>query len=77
MDNFMDYGFIDSYREFNPETVAYTYWSYRFKSRELNTGWRIDYFLVSPKLKEKIKSVQIYSDIMGSDHCPIGLEIDL
>ncbi|NNG10591.1 MAG: exodeoxyribonuclease III [Arenibacter sp.] len=77
MDNFMDYGFIDSYREFNPETVAYTYWSYRFKSRERNTGWRIDYFLVSPKLKEKIKSVQIYSDIMGSDHCPIGLEMDL
>lgn len=77
MDNFIEYGFIDTYRHFNPDTVAYTYWSYRFKSRERNTGWRIDYFLVSPKLKEKIKSVKIYSDIMGSDHCPIGLEIDL
>jgi exodeoxyribonuclease-3 len=77
MDNFINSGLVDSFRHFYPDTVAYTYWSYRFKARERNTGWRIDYFLVSPVLVDKIKSVQIYTEIMGSDHCPIGLEIDL
>ena len=77
MDNIIKAGFIDSFRFLYPDKVAYTYWSYRFKARERNTGWRIDYFLVSKVLESKIKSVSIYSDIMGSDHCPIGLEIDI
>lgn len=77
MDNFIKAGFIDSFRYFHPEETAYTYWSYRFKSRERNTGWRIDYILVSNALVEKIKSVNILSDYYGSDHCPISLEIEL
>lgn len=77
MDNFVASGFVDSYRMLHPDTEAYTYWSYRFKSRERNTGWRIDYFLISASLMEKVKSVKIYSGILGSDHCPVGLEIDL
>ncbi len=77
MDNFIKAGFIDAFRYLHPDEVAYTYWSYRFKSRERNTGWRIDYFLVSPSLVDKIKEVRIYQEIMGSDHCPIGLEIQL
>jgi len=75
MDNFVNSGFVDSYRHLHPDKVAYTYWSYRFKARERNTGWRIDYFLVSSKLVDNIKSVNIFSDVYGSDHCPIGLEI--
>ena len=77
MDNFINAGFVDSFRYLHPDEVAYTYWSYRFKARERNTGWRIDYFLVSSKLVDKIKSVKIFSDVYDSDHCPLGLEIDL
>ena len=77
MDNFINAGFVDSFRYLHPDEVAYTYWSYRFKAREGNTGWRIDYFLVSSKLVKKIKSVKIFSDVYGSDHCPLRLEIDL
>jgi exodeoxyribonuclease-3 len=75
MDNFINSGFVDSFRHLYPDKVAYTYWSYRFKARERNTGWRIDYFLVSTSLVDKIKSVAILSDHYGSDHCPISLEI--
>ncbi|NND79556.1 MAG: exodeoxyribonuclease III [Maribacter sp.] len=77
MDNLIKAGFVDSFRYLHPDEVAYTYWSYRFKARERNTGWRIDYFLVSSKLVDKIKSVKIFSDVFGSDHCPLGLDIDL
>ncbi len=77
MDNFLEAGFIDTFRHLHPQEVAYTYWSYRFKARERNTGWRLDYFLVSKTLIDKVKRVPIYSDILGSDHCPIGLDIDL
>jgi exodeoxyribonuclease-3 len=76
MDNFVNAGFVDSFRMLYPNEIAYTYWSYRFKSRERNTGWRIDYFLVSESIADKIKDIKIYSNIIGSDHCPIGLEID-
>ena len=76
MDNFIKSGLVDSFRHFHPDTVAYTYWSYRFKSRERNTGWRIDYFLVSKSLVDRIKSVDILSDYFGSDHCPISLDIE-
>jgi exodeoxyribonuclease-3 len=76
MDNFIEAGFVDVFRKLHPDKVAYTYWSYRFKARERNVGWRIDYFLVSSSLMDKVKSFNIYSDVMGSDHCPIGLEIN-
>ena len=58
-------------------TGAYTWWSYRFNARKNNAGWRIDYFLVSERLKDKITDVRIHSDIMGSDHCPVELEVKL
>ncbi|OZV69805.1 exodeoxyribonuclease III [Winogradskyella aurantia] len=77
MDNFISAGFVDAYRYLHPNTIAYTYWSYRFKARERNTGWRIDYFLVSRSLMENVKSAEILSQYYGSDHCPIELEIDL
>ncbi|APU09008.1 exodeoxyribonuclease III [Cellulophaga lytica] len=76
MNNFIADGFVDSFRMLHPDEVVYTFWSYRFKSRERNTGWRIDYFLVSQSIKDKVKEVTVFSDIMGSDHCPIGLKID-
>ncbi len=70
----LDSGFIDSYRFFYPEQEqAYTWWSYRFRAREKNAGWRIDYFCVSKKLKEKLSGALIHSEIMGSDHCPIEI----
>ncbi|SMB78895.1 exodeoxyribonuclease-3 [Desulfonispora thiosulfatigenes DSM 11270] len=73
----LEAGFIDSFRFFYPEkTEAYTWWSYMARAREKNVGWRIDYFLVSEKLKDKIKDAQIHAEIMGSDHCPVVLEVD-
>ena len=71
-------GFTDSFRYLNPDaTGCYTWWSYMFKAREKNAGWRIDYFLVSDRWKEKITGAPIYNEIMGSDHCPVGLELDI
>ena len=71
-------GFVDSFRYLYPDTAgAYSWWSYRMKARERNAGWRIDYFVVSEKLKAAIKDAKIHSEIMGSDHCPVELEIDL
>ena len=71
-------GFTDTFRHLNPDaTDCYTWWSYMFKAREKNVGWRIDYFLVSNRIAEKITAAPIYKDILGSDHCPVGLEIDL
>jgi len=74
----LEAGFTDSYRYFYPEVQgAYTWWSYRANAREKNTGWRIDYFIVSSRLEEKLKGAKIWSEIMGSDHCPVELTIDL
>ena len=71
-------GFTDTFRYLNPDaTGAYTWWSYMFKARQNNAGWRIDYFLVSNRIADKITAAPIYSDVMGSDHCPVGLEITL
>lgn len=71
-------GFTDSFRYLYPEvTDAYSWWSYRTKARERNAGWRIDYFIVSDRIKDKIKDSRIYVDVHGSDHCPVGLEIDI
>ena len=71
-------GFTDSFRHLEPDTTgAYTWWSYMFKAREKNAGWRIDYFLVSDRWKDRIASAPIYNEILGSDHCPVGLELDI
>ena len=74
----LDAGFIDTFRYLNPATEgAYSWWSYRFHARANNAGWRIDYFLVSEALREKVQMANIYSEIMGSDHCPVSVELDL
>lgn len=70
-------GFVDSYRYLYPEKIEYSWWSYRMKARERNVGWRIDYFVVSDRVKDKIKDVVIRNDIFGSDHCPVELFIDI
>ena len=74
----LDAGFTDSFRYMNPDlTGAYSWWSYRFKARQNNAGWRIDYFLVSDRIKDKIVTASILPEVMGSDHCPVMLEIEL
>ena len=75
MTELLNAGFIDSYRYLYPEKIEYSWWSYRFKAREKNAGWRIDYFIVSEALKDKLEGATIYTEILGSDHCPVGLEI--
>ena len=76
--NLLSKGFTDTFRYLNPDvTGAYTWWSYMFNARKNNSGWRIDYFLVSDRIADKITATPIYSDILGSDHCPVGLEINL
>ena len=77
MDAFHNAGFIDTYRFLHPEKVEYTFWSVRFGARAKNVGWRIDYFLISPTLKDSIEEAFILTEIMGSDHCPLGLELNL
>ncbi len=74
----LDNGFTDSFRYLYPDqTGAYSWWSYMFHAREKNAGWRIDYFLVSDRLRDRIRDTPIYSQVFGSDHCPVGLELDL
>jgi exodeoxyribonuclease III len=69
-------GFVDSFRALYPDkTDAYSWWSYRVAARERNVGWRIDYFVVSERLKDKIKDAYIFPEVMGSDHCPVGLDV--
>jgi len=75
--NIMEQGFVDAYRTLYPEKVEYSFWSVRFGARAKNVGWRIDYFLVDEVLKDKITESQIHTQIMGSDHCPISLELKL
>lgn len=71
-------GFTDSFRHLHPDaTGCYTWWSYMFKARQNNAGWRIDYFIVSDRIRDKIQATPIYSETLGSDHCPVGLEIQL
>ncbi len=73
----LDTGFIDSYRYLNPDTVKYTWWSYRFNARQNNAGWRIDYFVLSEDLKEKIHNVELRNDVLGSDHCPVEIDLEI
>ena len=78
MTQLLNAGFIDTFRYLYPEKEnAYSWWSYMGKARERNIGWRIDYFIVSDQIKNKIKEAKIYPEIMGSDHCPVGLEINI
>lgn len=74
----LDAGFTDTFRHLYPEQEGiYSWWSYRFNARKNNAGWRIDYFLVSDRIADRIKEAKIHTDIMGSDHCPVSLEIDI
>ena len=68
-------GFSDTFRTLHPEEVAYSWWSYRFQARAKNVGWRIDYFIASNRLMERIESAEIHPDIMGSDHCPVSVTL--
>lgn len=78
MTELLESGFTDSFRYLYPEREGiYSWWSYRFHAREKNAGWRIDYFLVSDRIKDKIQKAEILTDVLGSDHCPVLLEIDL
>lgn len=77
-DNVLNSGFIDTFRYFYPDLEqVYSWWSYRFKAREKNSGWRIDYFIVSPSLEKLLVDAKIHVDVLGSDHCPIELDINL
>ena len=71
----LDSGFTDTFRFLYPEQVTYSWWSYRFRAREKNTGWRIDYFVVSSRMNDQIADAKIHTEIMGSDHCPVELEL--
>ena len=71
----LDSGFTDTFRFLYPEQVTYSWWSYRFRAREKNTGWRIDYFVVSSRINDQIADSKIHTEIMGSDHCPVELEL--
>ncbi len=68
-------GFTDTFRSLYPDRVTYSWWSYRFRAREKNAGWRIDYFVVSDRLREKVEDAKIHTDIFGSDHCPVELDL--
>lgn len=73
----LDSGLTDSYRYLHPDQVEYSWWSYRFNARARNAGWRIDYFLVSDFANDLIKDAKIHTDVYGSDHCPVELDIEL
>ena len=78
MTELLNSGFTDTFRYLYPDkTGMYSWWSYMFKAREKNAGWRIDYFIVSKSVEEKIKESYIFSDVMGSDHCPVGLDLEI
>ena len=73
IDKYLEHGFVDAFRVLHPEEEVYTWWTYRFNSRERDVGWRLDYFLVSEGLMPRVADVVIHGDIMGSDHCPVSL----
>ena len=73
----LESGFVDTFRELYPKKVKYSWWSYRMRGRERNVGWRIDYYVVSKRLMKKVSDSLIYDKVMGSDHCPVGLEIEV
>ena len=75
LDNILEVGFIDTFRQFYPEEVKYSWWNYKFKARERNVGWRIDYFLTSERLKDQLKAAEIHNEYFGSDHCPVSIQL--
>ena len=75
MTDLLGAGFTDSFRYLHPDTVTYSWWSYRMKARERNAGWRIDYFIISDRLRDRLKEAEIHTEIYGSDHCPVSIEI--
>ena len=77
IDTFIDHGYIDTFRYFNKEPEQYTWWSMRTKARERNVGWRLDYFFVNKEFIKKVKKSLIMQDVYGSDHCPVGIEIEV
>ena len=77
MRDLLSLGFADTFRTLYPEKVEYSWWSYRFNARKNNAGWRIDYFIVSDRLRDKIRRAEILADVEGSDHCPVLLELDV
>ncbi len=77
LDRYLDHGFVDAYRLLYPERVQYTWWTYRFNARKRNIGWRLDYFLISKALTNRVRDVVIHEDVPGSDHCPMSLNLDI
>lgn len=77
MDKLMENGYVDTFRMFNKDPEQYTWWSYRTRARDRNVGWRLDYFFVNEEFKNNVNASYILSDVMGSDHCPIGIEIEI
>jgi exodeoxyribonuclease-3 len=77
IDHFLNKGFIDVFRHLYPEKVVYTWWTYRFNARKNNVGWRLDYFLVTKGIRDKTMDIITHSDVMGSDHCPVTIELKL
>jgi exodeoxyribonuclease-3 len=77
IDKLLEHGYVDTFREFNPNPEQYTWWSYRTKARERNVGWRLDYFFVNEEFMDQVENSYILFDVMGSDHCPIGLDLKL
>ncbi|MEM6643500.1 MAG: exodeoxyribonuclease III [Bacteroidota bacterium] len=77
LENLLSEGFVDSFRFLYPEEVKYSWWNYKYRARERNVGWRIDYFLVSERLKNSIETAEIHNEYYGSDHCPVSLKISL
>lgn len=77
MSELLNSGFTDTFRELHPDLVKYSWWSYRANARKNNSGWRIDYFLVSDRIKSFVRAATIHDEILGSDHCPVGLDIDI
>ena len=76
MTTLLSSGFIDTFRTLYPEQVTYSWWSYRFQARQKNAGWRIDYFIISERLRNRLHDAKIHTDILGSDHCPVELDLD-
>lgn len=77
IDKYLEHNFVDIYREIYPERVQYTWWTYRLNARSRNIGWRLDYFLISKQLIDRVVDTVIYEEILGSDHCPVGLDLDI
>ena len=77
IDKVVEHGYIDTFREFNKEPENYSYWDQKTRARDRNVGWRIDYFFIAPELKSKLKNAFILPEVMGSDHCPVGIEVNV